>query len=517
MNDAVIALTTSDRNRFARVLTYAMWSVVGAHAVLLLAVRPSPIAASRYLTAAIPILAGIACVWRARRLPSRERPIWLWCSAGVLLWAIAHIVETVIGHPTAASSLTVDLSDFIYLAGTFPLLLAFSTTRETESLRAVFGLNMVQIGMALILSYALLYRMPMSPQAAATVMGRIYGTACILLAVMAVLRMFTWATREERQSVRCLCFVLWTYLPIELGMDYASAHWKLRAGNLFDLLWSVPFFLGGWQALHMPLRNAEPQAPVYGSRSRLLVEALCPMLIGAGLFALATSVTGRHPLLGLSAIFLLLAIQGVQSAVVQLNYVEGRNLLLEREHELQEANAMLQQLSLEDPLTQIANRRRFEAALKAAWRRGSRKRQPIALLMIDADFFKGVNDLHGHSYGDDCLVAIARIMKENARRPDDIVARLGGEEFVLLLPDTDVAGAEAVAKRLQEGIRVLGVSNQASPFDNKLTISIGIASVGQPQAGVDPAALVDCADEALYEAKHRGRNRTCARKLDQDQ
>jgi diguanylate cyclase (GGDEF)-like protein len=202
---------------------------------------------------------------------------------------------------------------------------------------------------------------------------------------------------------------------------------------------------------------------------------------------------------------------------VQLNYVEGRNLLLEREHELQEANAMLQQLSLEDPLTQIANRRRFEAALKAAWRRGSRKRQPIALLMIDADFFKGVNDLHGHSYGDDCLVAIARIMKENARRPDDIVARLGGEEFALLLPDTDVGGAEAVAKRLQEGIRVLGVANQASPFDKKLTISIGIGWVAQPQAGVDPAVLVDFADEALYEAKHQGRNRTCARKLDQDQ
>ena len=82
---------------------------------------------------------------------------------------------------------------------------------------------------------------------------------------MAVLRMFTWATREERQSVRCLCIVLWTYLPIEVGMDYASAHWNLRAGTLLDLLWSVPFLLGGWQALHMPLRNAEPQAPAWGS------------------------------------------------------------------------------------------------------------------------------------------------------------------------------------------------------------------------------------------------------------
>ena len=514
MNERVIAVTPSDRDRFAGILTYAMWSVVGAHALLLLAVHPSPIAASRFLTAAIPILAGAACIWRARRLPPHERPIWLWCSAGLLLWAIAHIVETVFGHSSAASSLTADASDFIYLTGTFPLLIALSTTRETESLRAVLAFNMAQIGLALILSYALLYTMPMSPQAATTVMGRIYGAACILLAVMALLRAFTWATREERQSVRWLCFVLWMYLPIEIGMDYGSARWNLHAGTLFDLLWSVPFFLGGWQALHLPLPGAEPEARTYRSRARLLVEALCPMLIGVGLFALAASVTRQHPVLGLSAIFFLFAIQGTQAALVQLNYLDGRNLLLEREQDLREVNAVLRQMSMEDPLTHIANRRRFEADLEHCWRRAARKRQPVALLMIDVDFFKGVNDLHGHSYGDECLVKIARMMKEHARRPDDIVARVGGEEFVLLLPDTDSAGAEAVAARLQQGVRDLGVINQASPFDKKLTISIGIGSVMQPLAGVDPAALVDCADEALYAAKHQGRNCTCARTLD---
>jgi diguanylate cyclase (GGDEF)-like protein len=94
------------------------------------------------------------------------------------------------------------------------------------------------------------------------------------------------------------------------------------------------------------------------------------------------------------------------------------------------------------------------------------------------------------------------------------VARLGGEEFVLLLPDTDRGGAETVANRLLEGIRGLGVENQASPFDKKLTISIGIGTVTCPLAGVDPTVLVDCADEALYDAKHQGRNRSCNRTLD---
>ena len=94
------------------------------------------------------------------------------------------------------------------------------------------------------------------------------------------------------------------------------------------------------------------------------------------------------------------------------------------------------------------------------------------------------------------------------------VARLGGEEFVLLLPDTDSHGGEVVAARVQEAIRSLAVKNDASPFDRRLTISIGIGAVSCPQSGVDPTVLVDCADQALYDAKHQGRNRNCTRSLD---
>ncbi len=514
MSDAALAVRAKGRLQTGKLLTYGMWVVIGLHAIVLVSIHPGPVALSRFLTAAVPILAALAGVHRARRLPARERPVWLWASAGMLLWAVAHIVETVIGQSTAASSLTIDASDFIYLTGTFPLLVALSTTRETESVRAIFVLNCVQIAVALILSYSLLYRMPLTPAAATTVMGRIYGAACILLAIMAVLRVFTWATYEERQSVRSISIVLWTYLPVELGMDYATARWDLRAGTVLDLLWSVPFFLGGWQALHMPILRSDQKPRPQPSRTRLVVEALCPMLITAGVFALAASITQQHPLLGLSAIFVLLGIQGMQAAVVQMNYLAGHNLLVERELELSSANAALRQMSLEDPLTHIANRRRFEAALESCWRRGARKRQPLALLMIDVDFFKGVNDMHGHTYGDECLVTLARMMKEHARRPDDIVARLGGEEFVLLLPDTDSPGAGVVAGRLQEAIRSLGVKNEASPFDHRLTISIGIGAVSRPQSGVDPTVLVDCADQALYDAKHQGRNRNCTRSLD---
>jgi diguanylate cyclase (GGDEF)-like protein len=514
MSNTAIAIRSTGQTSSAKLLWAAMGTVVCAHALVLLVAHPAPVGLSRGMTAAVPMLAGVACVWRARRLLSRERPVWLWTSAGLFLWALAHVVETVVGHSPAASSLTVDGSDFIYMAATFPLLLALSTTRETESLRAVLALNLAQIALALVLTYALLFRMSMSPQAAATAMGRIYGAACVLLALMGLLRMFAWASGEERQVVRLICVVLWTYLPIEVGMDYATARWNLHAGTIFDLLWSAPFFLAGWQALHLPILQPELEPRDTTPRGRLLVEALCPMLITAGIFTLAASITPQHPMLGLTAIFALLAIRGIQSAVVQLNYLSGRSLLLQREHDLEEANARLRQMSEEDPLTGIANRRRFEEALGRSWRRGARREQPMALLMLDIDFFKGVNDHHGHSYGDECLVAIARLMREHARRPDDIVARLGGEEFVLLLPDTESRGAASIARRMQESVEALGVTNKASPFDQKLTVSIGVGSVNQPRSGVDPTMLVDCADQALYDAKHQGRNRTCTRTLD---
>jgi hypothetical protein len=236
MSDAALAVRAKGRLQTGKLLAYLMWVVIGLHAIVLVSIHPGPVALSRFLTAAVPILAALAGVHRARRLPARERPVWLWASAGMLLWAVAHIVETVIGQSTAASSLTIDASDFIYLTGTFPLLVALSTTRETESVRAIFVLNCVQIAVALVLSYSLLYRMPLTPAAATTVMGRIYGAACILLAIMAVLRVFTWATYEERQSVRSISIVLWTYLSVELSMDYATARWDLRAGTVLDLL-----------------------------------------------------------------------------------------------------------------------------------------------------------------------------------------------------------------------------------------------------------------------------------------
>jgi diguanylate cyclase (GGDEF)-like protein len=492
-------------------LTFALWSIPALHAVLILALGVHSVAASRFSTAAVPILAGVCFLWRAQRIPVRERLSWRWLSLTLFLWAAGQIVETLIGQSNAASNLSIDASDFLYITAAFPLLLALSSTRETESVRAVAYLDSAQIVLAFVLTWVLLFHLQTPPDQASTVMGRIYAVECSLLAVSAVLRLVSWSTLEERRRVRALCAVIWLYLPVELGMDYATRRWDLRAGTLFDLLWSVPFLFAAWQALHLPM-NENPAGRRTFARSRLLVESLCPVLVTAGIFALAASITGQHLLLGLSAIFLLLIIQSLYAGLVQLNYLAGQSLLLQQEQELRNANSTLERLTLLDPLTGIPNRRRFTAALDESWRRAQRSKEPLAVLMIDIDFFKGINDLHGHAYGDDCLATVARTLGQQVRRADDLLARYGGEEFVVLLAETDRDGALAVAERMHAAVYQLGVRNQASPFDGRLTISVG-AGITIPEQGMSPSALVEVADQALYQAKHLGRNRICTRTL----
>jgi diguanylate cyclase (GGDEF)-like protein len=492
-------------------LTSAIWAVIAIHAGLILVLGHHSVAASRYSTAAIPVLAAFCLLWRAQRLPARERLSWRWLSLALLLWATGQVVETLIGQSTAASNLAVDASDFLYVTAAFPVLLAISSTRETESIRAVSYLDSAQILLAFFLTYVRLFKMRMPPVQAATIMGRIYAAECSLLAISAIVRLVSWSTQEEQRRIRALCGAVWIYLPIELGMDYASKRWNLHAGTLLDLLWSLPFLFAARKALYMPI-DETPVGPRRFGRGRLVVESLCPILVTAGTFALAASIANQYSLLALSAIFLLLLIQSLHAGVVQLNYLAGQDLLLEQEKGLREANTALERLSVLDPLTGIPNRRRFTSALEDAWQRAMRRQEPIAVLMIDIDFFKGINDFHGHGFGDECLANVARALARQVSRSDDLLARYGGEEFVVLLSEADERGAVLVAEQMHAAIAQLDVSNEASPFEHRMTVSVG-AGITVPKPGIKPAALLEIADQALYEAKHRGRDRVCARTL----
>jgi diguanylate cyclase (GGDEF)-like protein len=167
----------------------------------------------------------------------------------------------------------------------------------------------------------------------------------------------------------------------------------------------------------------------------------------------------------------------------------------------------LHALTLRDPLTGLNNRRAFEAELSKAWRRCWRMRAPVALLFVDIDYFKRYNDHYGHPAGDACLVEVARILAESAGREGDMAARLGGEEFVLLLPDTTSDGARHVAGRLHERLGTRALEHGYSEVADRVTVSVGV-SCCLPRAGLSPDLLIAEADKALYAAKRQGRNGT---------
>lgn len=166
-------------------------------------------------------------------------------------------------------------------------------------------------------------------------------------------------------------------------------------------------------------------------------------------------------------------------------------------------------LARTDGLTGLANRRSFDEALAVEWRRARREGTPLSLLLVDIDRFKLFNDHYGHLAGDACLRDVAGVISAAVRRPADLVARYGGEEMVVLLPNTHADGAQAVAEQVRAAVEAAGLAHAANQPLGLVTISIGVATVVPvpvPEASIAPEALVAAADEALYRSKRGGRN-----------
>jgi len=184
---------------------------------------------------------------------------------------------------------------------------------------------------------------------------------------------------------------------------------------------------------------------------------------------------------------------------------ELQSLVEERTRELEEANFKLELLSNTDGLTGIANRRSFDLVLAQEWYRAQRSGIPLGVIMLDVDHFKHFNDHYGHLAGDDCLRALARVLLKEVRRSGELVARFGGEEFVVLMPDTGLDAALEIARRIQESVWSLALPHEQSK-SGIVTFSFGVASL-VPSEHYVPDDLVRQADSALYRAKELGRNR----------
>lgn len=193
-------------------------------------------------------------------------------------------------------------------------------------------------------------------------------------------------------------------------------------------------------------------------------------------------------------------------AQLHAELANSQQALLRSEGQLREANALLSELSIRDGLTGLYNRRRFDQVFQMEWRRSLRSLRPLALLMIDVDCFKDLNDTYGHQRGDDCLREIARVLEEQPRRGHDMVARFGGEEFAVLLPGADVAGAMRIAENIRRAVEGQRIEHKRSAVGPYVTVSVGVSS-RIPQLNETTETMLYDADMALYAAKQLGRNR----------
>jgi len=185
--------------------------------------------------------------------------------------------------------------------------------------------------------------------------------------------------------------------------------------------------------------------------------------------------------------------------------VIGLTALFQRElTRRMKAETKLRRIARTDDLTGLLNRRGFRETFEREWRQAIRSGAPLSLLYIDVDYFKSFNDCYGHGSGDEVLRSIASILEANIRRPRDIAARHGGEEFAVVLPETDESGAQLIAESIRQAVMGGEIAHERSPYQT-VTVSIGVATA-RPPRGKATAQLLRAGDMALYEAKASGRN-----------
>jgi diguanylate cyclase len=230
-----------------------------------------------------------------------------------------------------------------------------------------------------------------------------------------------------------------------------------------------------------------------------------PLVVEAGLSRESIIGPWRHDLFK-TCIGLLVLIAGLGGfGAIVLSQLRQRMAM---EDEIRRAHQTVRDMALTDSLTGLGNRRRLDLALLQELARARREGYPLALIMLDVDYFKRFNDRYGHSAGDVCLRQVADALAQALKRPADLAVRYGGEEFTVLLPNTDLAGAGQLAEAILGAIRALAIEHSEHPL-GIVTASAGVTVCIPVSDHASPDSLLRAADALLYQAKHNGRNRWC--------
>ncbi|WP_338679569.1 GGDEF domain-containing protein [Janthinobacterium sp. TB1-E2] len=451
-----------------------------------------------------PLLALAACCRCAYvNAAGAARTGWALFAVAMLFWSTGMILSAWQDLSGQVASDATYFSDFAYFMYGAPLLLAISSVTHNHPSRTLQWLDAVQVLLAAYLAYTAIFSVsPFDQRSIAPIPASLlvltYNVENLVLACCASLRLL--AHRRDGGQGRfylLLTVFLWCYAGCAAAYNYLTLHGVTQAWS--EVLPSLPFLLLVLLATRVTAAQSaaeNTQAQQALQKLTLLIDNFSPIFFTAALLGLGFAVMRAHFYLAAASLFVALLVHALRSATLQSRYMQS-------ELALRAAHDKLEKLSLTDGLTGIANRRCFDQTLQLEWQRAARNHQGLALLIIDIDFFKSLNDTFGHPYGDACLVRIAAALHSALPRASDLAARFGGEEFAAILPATDGDGALAVAHKMQEAIAAAAIVHAPSR-GGLVTASIGLAL---SDGGQTPEQLLAAADQALYRAKQNGRNR----------
>jgi diguanylate cyclase (GGDEF)-like protein len=444
-----------------------------------------------------PLAAAIALGWRAYIVSRAARTGWALLASALVIWSVGAFCnlwqELVLGHQ---NEMYRD-SMLGFAIATVPILFLLATDwrpRGRYLLAATDALMSAAVGyIYFLLTWSMITAQSAPSESGTTYLIWQFDAQNLYILFGALLRWYVAQRNPERDLFRALAVYWALYTVIVTVNDHFIAgdpSFGPEYGSIVSLAFAV---LAGF-ALYRPSLRPIRQANQALVRT---VRGGSPIMLAGALLLLSLALIRVDYAWGVAGVVISVLGIGLRSTLSQVGFIE-------REGSFRKERSTLQSIAWTDGLTGIPNRHFLNEALARADRTERRSHKPLAVLMIDIDHFKRLNDRYGHPAGDACLREVARVLREALARQDDVVARYGGEEFIVLLRDTDLDGAQAVGERLREVVEALGIENQESPI-GVVTVSVGVASALLHGAS-SATALCELADKALYEAKIGGRN-----------
>lgn len=462
---------------------------------------PSVSAAAAYIAMVVaPLLAALALAWRARSEQGPARRGWGVLSLSLAIWSLGafgnlwyELVEARRLEMYRDAMLAFNLAavPIAFLLASDWRAIGHPLVRVTD---AVLALALGQ-GFFLYTWSMLTARGGMPDDAGVAALVWLLDAQNLFLAIGTLVR---WRAAED-EAERSLFRALSSYELVYLGIVFVNNHYL--AGNPSfgpqeSSVVTLAFALLAWWALRGPRPSAAELRP--NAALVRAVRSARPILLAGALLIVSLFLIRVDYAYGTAGVLIAVIGYALRNTLAEVRYIEHGEVL-QREH------SELRNIAWTDALTGVANRRALEHALSGAARRELQERQSVAVLMIDIDHFKLLNDRYGHPAGDACLRAVAQALRQALARPGDVLARYGGEEFIALLHEADAAGALVVGERLRCAVEALGIEHLGSPL-GIVTVSVGVAG-GVLHDDADAQSLVDAADRALYDAKCEGRNR----------